>query len=57
MGSVVVIYPDNIWYTRVEVQDIDEIFETSIINNGVVNRLCADEKTWKELQDIRDLRS
>jgi (2Fe-2S) ferredoxin len=57
LGAVVVIYPDNIWYTRVEVQDIDEIFETSIINNGVVDRLCADEKTWKELQDIRDLRS
>ena len=57
LGAVVVIYPENIWYTRVEVQDINEIFETSIINNGVVDRLCADEKTWKELQDIRDLRS
>ena len=57
LGAAVVIYPDNIWYTRVEVQDVDEIFETSIINNGVVDRLCAGEETWKELQDIRDLRS
>ena len=54
LGAAVVIYPDNIWYTRVQVQDVDEIFETSIINNGVVDRLCAKEATWQELQDIRD---
>tara|TARA_Y100001970_G_C14208275_1_gene845366 strand:+ start:1118 stop:1477 length:360 start_codon:yes stop_codon:yes gene_type:complete len=57
LGAAVVIYPDNIWYTRVEVQDVDEIFETSIINNRVVDRLCANEETWKELQNIRGLRS
>ena len=54
LGAAVVIYPDNIWYTRVQVQDVDEIFETSIINNEVVDRLSANEATWQELQDIRD---
>ena len=42
-GSAVVIYPDNIWYTKVEVQDVDEIFETSILNDGVVKRLSRDD--------------
>ena len=38
-GPAVIIYPDNIWYTKVEVQDVDEIFETSILNDGIVKRL------------------
>ena len=41
-GPAVVIYPDNIWYTKVEVQDVDEIFETSILNDGVVKKLSCD---------------
>ena len=53
LGASVVIYPDNIWYTRVSPDDVDEIFETSILNNGVVERLVATEDTWKELQAIR----
>ena len=31
LGAVVVIYTDNIWYTRVEVHDIDEIFVTFVL--------------------------
>ena len=42
-GPAVVIYPDNIWYTKVEVQDVDEIFETSILNDGIVKRLSCDD--------------
>ena len=42
-GPAVVIYPDNIWYTKVEVQDVDEIFETSILNDGIVKRLSRDD--------------
>ncbi len=54
LGATIVIYPDNIWYTRVKVQDVDEIFVTSIMDNGVVKRLCANEETWKELHEIRN---
>ena len=53
LGASVVIYPDNIWYTRVSPDDVDDIFETSILNNGVVERLVATKDTWKELQAIR----
>ena len=52
--ATVVIYPDNIWYTRVSVNDVDEIFEISILNNGVVERLASTENTWEELKKIRE---
>jgi (2Fe-2S) ferredoxin len=54
LGAAVVIYPDNIWYTRVSVNDVDEIFKTSILKNGVVKRLVATKNTWNELQMIRE---
>ena len=53
LGAAVVIYPDNIWYTRVSPDDVEEIFKTSILKNDVVERVAATEKTWDELQDIR----
>ena len=45
-GPAVVIFPYNIWYTKVDVQDVDETFETSILNNGIVKRLfCGHNRT------------
>jgi len=54
LGAAVVIYPDNIWYTRVSVNDVDEIFKTSILRNGMVKRLVATKDTWNELKKIRE---
>ncbi len=54
MGAAVVIYPDNIWYTQVIVDDVEEIFETSILNNDIVTRLAATPETWDELKLIRE---
>lgn len=54
MGAAVVIYPDNIWYTRVTQDDVEEIFATSILNDGIVDRLAATKQTWVELQAIRN---
>ena len=54
MGATVVIYPDNIWYTRVTPDDVEEIFKISILNDGIIERLAATEKTWEELQGIRN---
>jgi (2Fe-2S) ferredoxin len=54
MGATVVIYPDNIWYTRVTPDDVEEIFKISILNDGIIERLAATEKTWGELQGIRN---
>ncbi len=54
MGVAMVIYPDNIWYTRVSLNDVEEIFHTSVLENQVVTRLAASNKTWDELTEIRN---
>lgn len=38
-GPVMVIYPQGIWYTFVDVEDIDEIIESHLVNDTVVKRL------------------
>tara|TARA_Y100001970_G_C14129427_1_gene800822 strand:- start:796 stop:1158 length:363 start_codon:yes stop_codon:yes gene_type:complete len=53
LGAVIVIYPDNIWYTNVSLDDVEEIFETSILNDKIVHRLEGSKKTWQDLSVIR----
>jgi (2Fe-2S) ferredoxin len=38
-GPVAVVYPQGIWYTYVDEQDIDEIVESHLRNDRVVERL------------------
>lgn len=38
-GPVMVIYPQETWYTFVDEADIDEIIESHLINNQQVDRL------------------
>ena len=38
-GPTVVVYPDNVWYTYVDREDIDEIIDEHIINGREVERL------------------
>ncbi len=38
-GPVMVIYPNETWYTYVDEQDIDEIIEQHLINDRLVERL------------------
>ena len=38
-GPVIVVYPEEIWYTYVDKEDIDEIIEQHLINGKVVERL------------------
>ncbi len=38
-GPVAVVYPDGIWYTYVDQEDIDEIIEEHLVNGRVVKRL------------------
>jgi len=38
-GPVIVVYPDETWYTYVDEEDIDEIIEEHLINGRVVERL------------------
>jgi len=39
-GPVIVIYPEGVWYTYVDREDIDEIIDRHLIAGEVVTRLC-----------------
>ena len=38
-GPVLVVYPEAVWYTYVDRQDIDEIIDSHIVGGRVVERL------------------
>jgi len=38
-GPVIVIYPEAIWYTYVDKEDIDEIIDQHLVHGHVVDRL------------------
>ncbi|MDO9360360.1 MAG: (2Fe-2S) ferredoxin domain-containing protein [Polaromonas sp.] len=40
-GPVAVVYPEAVWYTYVDEQDIDEIVESHLKNGQVVERLLT----------------
>ncbi|MDE2091407.1 MAG: (2Fe-2S) ferredoxin domain-containing protein [Gammaproteobacteria bacterium] len=38
-GPIAVVYPEGIWYSYTDVDDIDEIIEEHLLNGRVVERL------------------
>ena len=38
-GPVAVVYPDAVWYSYVDAQDIDEIVDSHLKNGRIVTRL------------------
>jgi (2Fe-2S) ferredoxin len=40
-GPVAVVYPEAVWYTYVDQQDIDEIVDSHLKNGKVVERLLT----------------
>ena len=41
LGPLMVIYPQAIWYTFVDNEDIDEIIESHLVNGKIVERLVV----------------
>ena len=41
-GPVLVIYPEGVWYTYVDEEDVDEIFARHIGRGEIVERLLLD---------------
>ena len=39
LGPVMVVYPEAVWYTYVDKEDLDEIMESHLQNGKVVKRL------------------
>ncbi|HEV8501946.1 MAG TPA: (2Fe-2S) ferredoxin domain-containing protein [Casimicrobiaceae bacterium] len=38
-GPILVVYPDDVWYTYVDQSDIDEIIDRHVVNGEIVDRL------------------
>jgi (2Fe-2S) ferredoxin len=38
-GPVLVVYPQGVWYTYVDKDDVDEIIEEHLVNGRIVERL------------------
>jgi len=38
-GPVLVVYPDDVWYTYVDKEDIDEIIDRHLVKGEIVERL------------------
>lgn len=45
LGPVIVVYPDETWYTFVDKDDIDEIIEEHLLKGKKVERLLVDKKS------------
>ena len=56
-GVAVVVYPDEIWYTNVELSDVDDIFNATIINDEPLERLVANKEKWNDLKTLRGISS
>jgi (2Fe-2S) ferredoxin len=41
-GPLLVVYPEAVWYTFVDHEDIDEIIESHLLNDNVVQRLLVE---------------
>ena len=38
-GPVIVIYPEEVWYTFIDERDIDEIIDEHLVGGRIVERL------------------
>ncbi len=47
-GAVVVIYPEQVWYGNVTVDDVDEIIEKHILNDEIVERLTIKDAKYNQ---------
>ena len=47
-GPCMVIYPNNVWYKNVKLNDCEEIFKKSILNDSIIKRLEIKEDDWGE---------
>jgi (2Fe-2S) ferredoxin len=42
-GPTIVVYPEQIWYKGVSIDDVDEIIESHLLNNKPVARLTINK--------------
>ena len=42
LGATLVVYPEAVWYGKVTIDDVDELFREHIVNGKPVERLRVD---------------
>lgn len=50
-GPTVVVYPEQVWYGGVSLNDVEEIIQSHIVNNKPMERLMIKDKRY--LKDAR----
>ena len=45
LGPVLVVYPNETWYTFFDKDDIDEIIDEHLVNGNIVERLLIDSES------------
>lgn len=46
IGTVVIIYPDSVWYNKVKPEDVEEILDQHIVQGKKVERLEIPDEIW-----------
>ena len=52
-GPVIVIYPKGIWYVNVKINDVEEIFQKSILKDEVIKHLLPKKDILDKIKKIR----
>ena len=50
-GPIMMVCPEHVMYTKVSVEDVEEIFESHIKGGKIVKRLLAGENEYEEIKD------
>ncbi len=54
VGPVVIVYPEEAFYSKVEVKDVEEIVNSHLVNGVIVERLLHEEKTHQKVVKLSD---
>lgn len=46
VGPILTVFPDNVWYKNVSVEDIEEIVQSHLIDGNPVERLQMTDGDW-----------
>ena len=44
--SVVIVYPDGVWYQKVQPEDVDEILDQHVSQGKKIDRLEIPDELW-----------
>ena len=47
-GAAIVVYPEQIWYGGVKLEDVEEIIQIHLINNQPIKRLMITQSSYNK---------